>query len=127
MATIYIYNEDSNSIERYELGDHESMPYVTNHTLTVREFRGSSCSNVMWTTKSAMHAWNTMRDAYGRAIPLGYAFKRIWEGGHAPQSQHYAGVSFDVGQRLSNAERNRLRNIAANSRVWSYVDVATHI
>jgi len=40
------------------------------------------------------------------------------------QSQHYAGVSFDVGQRLSNAERNRLRNIARESGVWSYVEPA---
>ncbi len=124
MATVYIFNQDTNSIERYELGDHESMPYITNHTLTVREFRGSSCSNVMWTSKAVMQAWNTTRDAYGRPIPLGYAFKRIWEGGHAAQSQHYAGASFDVGQRLSNAERSRLRNIAINTRVWAYVEPA---
>ena len=38
------------------------------------------------------------------------------------QSQHYAGVTFDVAQRLSNAERNRLRNIARESGVWSYVE-----
>ncbi len=127
MATIYIYNHDSNSLERYELGDHETMPYVTNNTMTVREFRGSSCSEIMWSSKAALQAWNATRDAYGRPIPLGYAFKRIWEGGHAAQSQHYAGVSFDAGQRLSSSERNKLRNIAINSRVWAYVDVATHI
>ncbi len=41
------------------------------------------------------------------------------------QSQHYAGVAFDVGQRLSNAERNRLRNLASESGVWSYVEPVT--
>lgn len=45
-------------------------------------------------------------------------------GGHGTQSQHYAGVAFDVGQRLSNADRNRLRNSAINSGIWSYVEPA---
>lgn len=34
------------------------------------------------------------------------------------------GVAFDVGQTLSNAQRNRLRNTAINSRTWSYVEPA---
>ena len=40
------------------------------------------------------------------------------------QSQHYAGVSFDAGQALSNSERNRLRDTARSSGVWSYVEPA---
>lgn len=35
------------------------------------------------------------------------------------------GVAFDVGQRLSNSERNRLRNSAVNSGLWSYVEPAS--
>ena len=46
------------------------------------------------------------------------------KGGHGNQSQHYAGVAFDAGQTLSNAERNNLRNVAINSGVWSYVEPA---
>ena len=38
------------------------------------------------------------------------------------QSQHYAGVAFDVGQRLSNSERIRLWDSANNSGVWYYVE-----
>ena len=40
------------------------------------------------------------------------------------QSQHYAGVSFDVGQKLTNAQRTAMRNTAINSGVWSYVEPA---
>ena len=40
------------------------------------------------------------------------------------QSQHYAGVAFDAGQVLSSSERNRLRNTALSSGVWSYVEPA---
>lgn len=40
------------------------------------------------------------------------------------QSQHYAGLAFDVGQRLSNQQRSAIRNIATTSGVWSYVEPA---
>jgi hypothetical protein len=38
------------------------------------------------------------------------------------QSQHYAGVAFDVGQTLTNAQRAVLRNSAINSGLWTYVE-----
>lgn len=38
------------------------------------------------------------------------------------QSQHYAGVAFDVGQTLSSSQRTRLWNSANNSGVWAYVE-----
>ena len=41
------------------------------------------------------------------------------------QSQHYAGVAFDVGQTLSNEERTAIRNTAKNSNSWSYIEPAS--
>ena len=41
------------------------------------------------------------------------------------QSQHYAGVAFDVGQTLSNTERTAIRNTARNSGSWSYIEPAS--
>jgi len=38
------------------------------------------------------------------------------------QSQHYAGLAFDVGQRLTPTQRTELRNVAVRSGVWSYVE-----
>ena len=32
------------------------------------------------------------------------------------------GLAFDVGQNLSQAGRNNLRNLAANSGIWNYVE-----
>ena len=34
-------------------------------------------------------------------------------------------MAFDVAQTLSNAQRNRIRNVASNSGVWSYVEPAS--
>ena len=94
MAKILVYNQDTNRMETFYRDEADAMPYNTNRTLRVREFRGSSRSNILWTDKRTMQAWNSQRDIYGAPIPVGYAFKRVWEGGHAGQSQHYARSCF---------------------------------
>ena len=125
MAKIIVFNNDTDRIETYYRNLSDPMPYNTNKTLTVREFRGSSGSNTLWTTKRTMQSWNSQRYIWGKPINVGFAFKRPFEGGHGAQSQHYAGVAFDVGQLLSNTQRNLLRNSAVNSGVWSYVEPAS--
>ena len=98
MARLLVYDAYENKVYTYSsLRENDPMPYSTGRTLTVREFRGKSNSPVLWTTIAAMEAWNLTRRKYGRGIPVGYAFRRIWEGGHGTRSQHYAGVAFDVG------------------------------
>lgn len=69
-----------------------------------------------------MQSWNRQRALWGSPIPVGYAFKRPWEGGHGQQSQHYAGVSFDTAQGWTNARRAALRTSARNSGLWSYIE-----
>lgn len=122
MAKILVFNQDRNRMETYYRGENESMPYNTNGTLKVKEFRGSSKSNILWTDKRTMQAWNSQRYIYGAPIYVGFAFKRPYEGGHGNQSQHYAGTAFDVGQTLTNAQRTVLRNSARSSGLWSYVE-----
>lgn len=122
MAKVILYDVYTNQLQTFELGENDPMPYSYGRTMLVREFRGSSRSNVLWTTNAAMEAWNATRRTYNAPIPFRYAFKRIWEGGHGRQSQHYAGVAFDVGQALSQSQRNRIWNIANDLGVWVYVE-----
>ena len=86
MAKILLYNNNANRMEIYYKGQSEAMPYNANRTLTVREFSGSSNSNILWTDRSTMESWNSLRYVYGRPIYVGFAFKRPWQGGHANQS-----------------------------------------
>ena len=125
MAKILVYNQDTNRMETFFRNENESMPYNTNGTLRVREFRGASKSNILWTDKRTMQAWNSQRYIYGAPIKVGFAFKRPYEGGHGSQSQHYAGTAFDVGQGLTNEQRRVLRSSAQNSGVWTYVEPAS--
>lgn len=82
---VIVYNNDKNIMEEYYLNEWETMPYVTNNTLSVREFMGSTNSPTIWTDKRVMECWNTLRRLWGRPIYVGFAFKRIWEGGHGTQ------------------------------------------
>lgn len=92
MAKILVYNSNSNRMETYYRGLSEAMPYVTNRTLTVREFRSNSNTDILWTSRRTMNSWNNFRSLYGRSIYVGFAFKRCWEGGHANQSHDCAYV-----------------------------------
>ena len=123
MAKIFVYDSYNDRFLTYtHLNENAPMPYSYGTTLTVREFRGSSNARVLWTTTAAMEAWNLTRRRYGAGIPVGYAFKRIWEGGHGTASQHYAGVAFDVGQGTSSATRQRIYNAAVATGAWGYVE-----
>ena len=125
MAKIIVLNNNTDQIEVFDREESEPMPYNTNITLRVREFRGVSTSPTLWTNRATMEAWNTTRARWASPIPVGYAFRRPWEGGHAVQSQHYAGVAFDVGQNMfgwDNTQRAKLRRIATNTGLWRYVE-----
>ena len=123
MARLLVYDAYENKVYTYSnLRENDPMPYSTGRTLTVREFRGTSNSPVLWTTIAAMEAWNLTRRKYGRGIPVGYAFRRIWEGGHGTRSQHYAGVAFAVGQSLSQTQRTAIYNAARSTGAWGYVE-----
>lgn len=74
MARILVYNNDTNRMETYYRGLTEAMPYITNRTLTVREFRGSSDSNVLWTEKRVMQAWNSQRYLFRKTDWRGICF-----------------------------------------------------
>lgn len=119
---IYIYNNSTNRIERYTRSLSDTMPYVSGGTLTVREFRANSRANLIWSDRRFLETWNNFRRYYGKGIYVGACFKRIWEGGHSNQSQHYAGGSFDTGQNLSSSGRRQLYNSASKFGSWSYVE-----
>jgi len=120
MAKIMVYNPATNRMEVYYRGLTERMPYANN--MTVREFRGNSKSEILWTDKRLLDSWNVLRGEYGKPIKIGAAFKRIGEGGHTGMSQHYAGTAIDMAQGFTSTERDKLRNLATSLGVFTYVE-----
>ena len=53
---ILVFNPSTNKMEKYYRSLSQNMPYANN--LTVKEFRGSSKSDVIWTDKRLMQAIN---------------------------------------------------------------------
>ncbi|MCL2301518.1 MAG: peptidoglycan-binding protein [Firmicutes bacterium] len=121
--TVLVHNTQLGRMERFGRDPREPMPYA-DETMTAGEFRGRSLSNLVWTTSQAMQSWVAFRRLWSSPIYAPYIFKRIGEGGHAAQSQHYAGTAFDVGQNLTNARRALMRQLATRSGLWSYVEPA---
>ena len=72
MAKILVYNNDNNRMETYYRGENEAMPYNTGRTLTVGEFRGSSKSPTLWTSKRAMQSWNSQRYIFSYPYKIPY-------------------------------------------------------
>ena len=119
---VLVYNNNTNKMKTYFKNLDDPMPYSLDRFLTVREFRGSSKSDIIWTDKRTIEAFNHLRKTYGSPIRVGYGFKRIGEGGHANMSQHYAGTALDIGQNMGDASRNRIRQIAVDSKLYTYVE-----
>lgn len=119
---VFIYDNTLGNMQKYNLELNETMPYAMENSLLVGEFRGSSTSNTIWTDKRAMECWNKLRAAWGKNIYVPFAFKRIWEGGHGYQSQHYAGMAIDMGQNLNETDREALRQLARDVGCYSYVE-----
>lgn len=125
MTKVIVYDNAQNKLINFELSENDPMPYTVGRTMLVKEFRGSSKSNLLYTTTDTMESWNITRRNFKEPIPFRYAFKRIWEGGHGLQSQHYAGTALDLAQALSSSERRRLYELAKSLGVWSYVEPIT--
>ena len=73
MARLLIYDAYENKVYTYNsLNENDPMPYSTERTLTLREFRGKSGSPVLWTTIAAMEAWNPpqVRQGYPGGVCL---------------------------------------------------------
>ena len=51
MAKVIVYDEYTNRLFTYNLSENDPMPYAYGNTMRVREFRGSSNSPTLWTTR----------------------------------------------------------------------------
>ena len=113
---IYVFNCFKNILERYILEPYDNMPYTNHSSLSVKDFCINSHSNIVWTTLSSMILWNSFYLLTSDSVSLVSGFKRICEGGHPPQSQHYSGTAVDysilynkecVHLPLSSNQQNR--------------------
>lgn len=72
MAKILVYNPSTNRMETYYRSLNSQMPYAQH--MSVKEFKSNSKSDVLWTDKRAMQAFNTTRARFGKPIDIRLCF-----------------------------------------------------
>ncbi len=93
LYTLFIFNNESNRLERYNLEAYHNMPYTTHNSLSVFEFFNDSISKIGWSTSSFLSKWSLLSKGKLSATRF---FRRTFEGGSIAQSMHYAGIAADV-------------------------------
>lgn len=122
MARLLIYDNYTDRVFTYPTVDeNDSMPYSTESTLLVREFRGSRAA-----PPSDHHLRHGGLEPDPPPVwpghPCGVRLPPHLGGGHGTRSQHYAGVSFDVGQTTTAEHRTEIFNAALRTGAWGYVE-----
>lgn len=77
MSKVFVYDAYTNKFYKYNLSENDPMPYSYGNTMRLREFRGSSNSQTLWTTVAAMEAWNLTRRRYGTAACSGVGYPTV--------------------------------------------------
>ena len=121
MANIYVYNNQTRRNGILYTGRVRAMPYNIGRTLTVNS-SGVPCKYDV-DYKAGDGGFQHNKKCVGRPIYVGFAFKRIWEGAMLP-CLNYAGFPLMSGQNLDSATRDQLRNVAAATGVWTYLEPA---
>ena len=93
MYTLFIYNSESNRLERYNLHPYSTLPYSTHSSMSVSDFFSNTSSYIGWTSTEFVQKWNKFSHGQIRAKAV---FRRIWEGGYISESMHYAGLASDT-------------------------------
>lgn len=126
MSTVKLYIVDSGRITIHDLPIVSKMPQ--SKYLSVKEFMGSSQSSFLWTDIRLIKAFDQLRTSIGSPIPVKYGFKRIREGGHSNNSQHYAGLALDCMQASfgkTDLQRAAVRAKAKELGLFRYIEPAT--
>lgn len=121
MLQVLVYDTVNQVFESFDREPEEPMPYLPKGGMTAGEFRGSSRSSLMWTTREFLETFRRFREQADTPIKVCSAFRRIWEGGFSNQSYHYAGLACDFGKNLSAGELTSLTGLAQASGLWNQV------
>lgn len=121
MYTLFIYNNESNRLERYNLHPYSNIPYSTHSSMSVSDFFSNTSSCAGWTSTEFIQKWNKFSQG---EIHADFVFRRIWEGGCISESMHYAGLAADI---LSSAPSGTFPFITQNHvslSPWGYPDIS---
>jgi hypothetical protein len=120
MATLFIYNQAES---RMEICPYEgNLPYVWNSRLSAAEFAGREHTDIAWTDRRLLEAYDSLCCVWGGPLKVNHAFCRIKSRMHKAQSAHYAGLAMDIGRGMKLSDLGKLRALAVKTGDWGYVE-----
>ncbi len=121
MYTLFIYNNESNRLERYNLQPYNNLPYSTHSSMSVSEFFSNTSSCAGWTSTEFIQKWNKFSRGQ---IHAEFVFRRIWEGGYISESMHYAGLAADTFSTDSSGIFPFNAHNHVSLSPWGYPDIS---
>lgn len=109
---------------RFEKYSNGELPYVYEGRIATAQFMGGARTQMAWTDRRLLEAFDRLCREWGDAIKISGAFRALADHVHMGQSLHYAGLALDLGSGLPAADREALRRRCIQSGDWDYVDPA---
>ncbi len=105
---IYVHNEELNKIEKYERSLSQDMPYTTNKHLTVSAFLGDNNTNVLWSSKAFLEAFESSIDHEMYPFHVNEGFFRGWQVVKNGMYVHKLGSACNGAENLSYCDKVNL-------------------
>ena len=124
MKKLFVFNNDTNSMETYYLNGNDEMPYTTKNKLTVDMFAPKS--NLLWTTSDTMKAVEKTLNLHPN-LRITKAFNELDDPRLISEESHTGGTAFDF-EIPSGTFQNYLdlyRDLASKE-IWSNIADIEH-
>jgi len=124
LPTLYVFSPSDGAFSAHALSPDAQMPYVRRFPFPVSDFLGGRNTDVCWTDRRALLALDELHLLFGRPFSVGRAFLRVGAQTCSERSQHHTGAAFDIGGALRASEREELRLLALDNRLFAYAEPA---
>lgn len=122
---IYVVDETNDTIEEFVLCLNENMPYTTGGRLTVRDFRATSNTCIMWTTKRFLMSIEEIIDPC-LDFDVRTGFLRAFETPDNGFYQHLLGTALEGGENLSYFWRMNLAKQIEDEALMDWIGDVDH-
>lgn len=110
MTSLLIYDHRQNGFICLNEDD-SPLPFLRYANVRLRSFVRSARTNLAWTDRRLLEAYDACCHIWGAPIPAHLAFRRLESGLRAPHSPHYAGLSIIMGGGMDKSDLSELHSI----------------
>ncbi len=119
---VLIYNNDTHSMEQYELGLDENMPYTQNMKITVGAFSVNSFTKILWAERNFLKNISDLLNLIDCDFDITSGFSRIFEVFTNERLHNKRGNAIDGGTNFSYQQDLKFRKLVEQCNNFTYVN-----